>query len=517
MNWFHRLPLGSRMLLGFAVVAAIAAAVGLAGMAELVKADQRAAFLYEKKTLGVECASGAYGFYQRTRVKLRDAILASDRQHADKAAAELRFVEDSTDRMLDRYSKLLTNARDSELFAAHKTARKAFVSAVDSILALAVADHDQEATEAIWKAAPVVVAYDRATRDMMEYCIASAAEVARENHDRSRGTLVLLASLVCGGFLTALGLGLFVTRSVSMQVGGEPGYAADVVRKVSGGDLTVDVKVDPRLDRSLLWAVRQMVAHLGGVVREIGSSADALASAAKEVSSASQALSQSASQQASSVEETSSNVERITATVSRNAENARVTDEIAGRSATKAREGGTSVDRTVVAMREIASKIGVIDDIAYQTNLLALNAAIEAARAGEHGKGFSVVAAEVRKLAERSQAAAQEIGEVAKGSVRLAEEAGGALHELVPSIRDTADLIQEITSASKEQSSGLILIERSVAGLSQIAQSTASASEELSSTSEEMSANAARLQELVRFFRADGGISSHDPASEGQA
>jgi methyl-accepting chemotaxis protein len=207
------------------------------------------------------------------------------------------------------------------------------------------------------------------------------------------------------------------------------------------------------------------------------------------------------------VEETSASVEEISATVAQNAENAKVTDGIASKSASHAQEGGEAVGQTVSAMRQIAQKIGIIDDIAYQTNLLALNAAIEAARAGEHGKGFAVVAAEVRKLAERSQVAAQEIGSVAGSSVTLAERAGKLLDELVPSIKKTADLVQEISSASKEQTSGLGQINTSVSQLSQTTQSTASASEELSSTSEEMSSQALRLQETIRYFNT--GVESN--------
>ncbi|HET6719413.1 MAG TPA: methyl-accepting chemotaxis protein, partial [Rhodocyclaceae bacterium] len=173
--------------------------------------------------------------------------------------------------------------------------------------------------------------------------------------------------------------------------------------------------------------------------------------------------------------------------------------------ASQAQESGGAVTSTVDAMKRIADKIRIIDDIAYQTNLLALNAAIEAARAGEHGKGFAVVAAEVRKLAERSQVAAQEIGTVAKDSVKLAERAGALLDEMVPSIKKTSELVQEITAASQEQSSGVGQINNAMGQLNAATQQNASASEELAATAEEMGGQAAQLRELMEFFRIDQG------------
>ncbi|MDP2806080.1 MAG: methyl-accepting chemotaxis protein, partial [Gallionellaceae bacterium] len=187
------------------------------------------------------------------------------------------------------------------------------------------------------------------------------------------------------------------------------------------------------------------------------------------------------------------------------AENAKVTDGMASKAAQEAVDGGDAVKSTVTAMKQIAAKIGIIDDIAYQTNLLALNAAIEAARAGEHGKGFAVVAAEVRKLAERSQVAAREISEVAGSSVELAERAGKLLDAMVPSINKTSDLVQEITAASDEQSTGISQINGAMNQLSTTTQQNAAASEELAATSEEMSGQAEKLQQLMAFFSLNGG------------
>ena len=207
----------------------------------------------------------------------------------------------------------------------------------------------------------------------------------------------------------------------------------------------------------------------------------------------------------------------MTASVTQNTENAKVTDNMASKSAKEAGEGGDAVGKTVDAMKSIADKIGIIDDIAYQTNLLALNAAIEAARAGEHGKGFAVVAAEVRKLAERSQVAAQEIGELAGSSVKMAERAGHLLEEMVPSIQKTSDLVQEIASASQEQSSGVAQINNAMGQLNKATQQNASASEELAATAEELGGQAGQLQQLMEFFSVEQGFGARSVAHSAPA
>jgi methyl-accepting chemotaxis protein len=302
-------------------------------------------------------------------------------------------------------------------------------------------------------------------------------------------------------FIVAIGGAFLVTKSITRQLGGEPSYVTDVVSRIANGDLQIKVDVKFNDTSSMLFAVNAMVNKLSEIISSIRTSADNLSSASEEVSATAQSMSQGASEQAASVEETSASIEQMSASISQNTENAKVTDGMSSKAAKEADEGGKAVQQTVAAMKSIADKISIIDDIAYQTNLLALNAAIEAARAGEHGKGFAVVAAEVRKLAERSQVAAQEIGGVASNSVGLAEKAGKLLDEIVPSIKKTADLVQEISAASEEQSSGAAQINTAMEQLSQITQQSASASEELAATAEEMSSQAELLQDVISFFK----------------
>ena len=286
----------------------------------------------------------------------------------------------------------------------------------------------------------------------------------------------------------------------------------DVVRvmgAMSDGDLSKSIdKHYEGAFAELKEYCNNTVAKLAQVVSEVNGSAEALASASEEISATAQTLSQAASEQAAGAEETSASIEQMTASISANTENAKVTDGMASQAAKEAVEGGDAVRSTVAAMQQIAKKIQIIDDIAYQTNLLALNAAIEAARAGEHGKGFAVVAAEVRKLAERSQVAAQEIEQVASSSVELAEKAGRLLDQMVPNIRRTSDLVQEITAASEEQSAGVGQINSAVGQLSQTTQQNASSSEELAATAEEMSGQAEQLQSVMSFFKLDNGGSA---------
>ncbi|MHC1789427.1 methyl-accepting chemotaxis protein [Solidesulfovibrio sp.] len=335
---------------------------------------------------------------------------------------------------------------------------------------------------------------------LMAASLADAAKGEQEGEEASARARIISLSGIGLGVVMALLLGILIARMITRPI--LAGVRA--AEGLAAGDLNQTIDIDQKDEvGDLAAALRRMIEKLREVVGQVQSGAENVASGSEELSATTQSLSQGATEQAASVEEISSSMEEMAANIRQNADNAKQTEQIALKTASDAQNGGDAVAKTVTAMKQIAEKIGIIEEIARQTNLLALNAAIEAARAGEHGKGFAVVAAEVRKLAERSGNAAGEISELSSSSVQIAEKAGELLARIVPDIQRTAELIQEITASSVEQNAGAEQVNRAIQQLDQVVQQNASASEEMASTAEELSGQALQLQETVSYFRLD--------------
>jgi methyl-accepting chemotaxis protein len=413
-----------------------------------------------------------------------DALMDGSRRTAEDALARLERLSHE-----DAERRTIAEARRLVAEAAPRFAQvRQLVQAGDRDGATKAMERDLDpALDALETVATELT--ERASKE-----VERAAAAQDEAYARSRAVTVALLVLAV---LLAIAFAVPLVRSIAVPVA----EAAAAAERIAKGDLRASIEVGGADEVSTLQrAMKQMADTLAQIIGEVRSGADALAGASAQVSATAQALSQGTGEQAASVEETTSSLEEMSASITQNAESSRATEAMAKEGARNAEESGRAVTETVGAMKSIAERISIIEEIAYQTNLLALNAAIEAARAGEHGKGFAVVATEVRKLAERAQKAAKEIGALAGTSVKVAERSGQLIGELVPAIRKTADLVQEVAAASAEQSAGVGQVSKAMGTVDQVTQRNASAAEELSSTAEEMASQSEALQHLMGFF-----------------
>ncbi|HEY0096121.1 MAG TPA: methyl-accepting chemotaxis protein, partial [Archangium sp.] len=454
------------------------------------------------------------------RIAQLEHILATNPAQMEDAEDDLERELQSLGETFVRYQPLITSERERKHYEEFKRLWESYLRDHPRLMLLSRQNQDAEAMALVLGS---MFTDFKALSDKLDELVV----INREGSDQaaSRATQAYAAARVwiLGVLLGSASFGLLLCLLLARIISRPLVDAVAVADRIAEGDFTVRISAETEDETGrLLAAMQRMVGKLAQVMGEVREGASALSSASSQVSSSSQSLSQGTSEQASSVEETTTSLEQMTASISQNRDHGRQMEQMAVQGARDAEEGGRAVKETVAAMGSIAEKISIIEEIAYQTNLLALNAAIEAARAGEHGKGFAVVATEVRKLAERSRTAAKEISGLATGSVKVATRSGQLLEELVPSIRKTADLVQEVVAASAEQASGVAQMNKAMGLVDQVTQRNASASEELASTAEELSAQAEALQRLVSFFRVGddserGGFHPSDRSPAGFA
>ncbi|MBF0139993.1 MAG: hypothetical protein HQL74_06915 [Magnetococcales bacterium] len=409
----------------------------------------------------------------------------------------LKLIKDYNDRQEYWHKERLNPELVALIEKAHKPAVALFAIVHEKFIKTVQAGDVAQNRPLVEEMQVLFDAHRKAIQDVATYTTRLTESVEKEAKGKVSQAIVVIITSSIAAILLGIFIALLVTRSITIPMTTCSGMLA----RLSGGDLTIGCTL-VRKDElgQLASAISTVAMKLREVMGNVTTTASQVSLGSDEISSSAQRLSQGTTEQAASIEETSSAMEEMTANISQNTDNANTTQNIAQRAASDAEKGGEAVGEAVKAMKEIASKIGIIEEIARQTNLLALNAAIEAARAGEHGKGFAVVAAEVRKLAERSQTAAGEIGHLSSSSVSVAERAGGIINQLVPDIKKTAELIQEIAASSQEQNQGASQINLAIQQLDQVIQQNAGASEEMAATAEELSAQAGMLSQAIAFF-----------------
>jgi methyl-accepting chemotaxis protein len=506
---FKNMQIGKRLGLGFGIIIVLLIGIVITGYWGVNSMSDATIKMIQGDATISEHAARARANVNALRRYEKDLFINIG-DKAKEADYQKKWQEqhDHLIKRMDDLDKVVTDSHEKDEVKTMRAELANYDAGMKKVLTLIAAGSIKDA-----KAANAAV---NEVKDQIHKMEENAKQLAEESNarmdkqegmfaERAKHTNSIMFVLSLMAVVLSIVVTVIITRSITVPVA----VGAAVAKKLSEGDLSAEIKIDSKDEIGrLMEAMKVMVDKLRNVVVDVKTAADNVASGSEQLSSGAQQMSQGTTEQAASTEEASSSIEEMNATIKQNADNAQQTEKIALKSASDARESGQAVSQTVSAMKDIAQKISIIEEIARQTNLLALNAAIEAARAGEHGKGFAVVASEVRKLAERSQSAAGEISQLSSSSVQIAEQAGEMLAKLVPDIQKTAELVQEITASSKEQSGGADQINSAIQQLNQVVQQNAGAAEEMASTAEELSSQADQLQATISFFRIDGSASS---------
>jgi methyl-accepting chemotaxis protein len=498
MNW-QNWKIGTRLGLLFGSLLLCLVAFGALGLTWLGSLNSNTVATLEQRYGTVELTHQTIEHsVDNARITLQ-LFETSDEQQEKKLMDQNDFISHEISKNTQEIESRLSTKEERDLFATVMNNRQNYINAREKSKKLLKDKKREQALEVLADEVIPALGIYRASWNKFIGLQANAAEQSVSDSARAYTVgrqLALIVMLVT--LLLAAAAAVAVTQSITIPIKDVVSHA----QRIANGDLTKEIRVTNSSETGKLQeSMQEMTGKLTRIISDVREGSSAVASAAQQLSSSAQSLSQGTSEQAASVEETSSSLEEMNASITQNAEYSRKMEQMAVGGARTAEESGKAVEDTVEAMKQIATKISVIEDIAYQTNLLALNAAIEAARAGDQGRGFAVVAAEVRKLAERSQVAAQEISGLATKSVNVAERSGTLLKELVPAIKKTAELMQDVAAASKEQSAGVAQINKAMSQVDTVTQRNASSAEELSSTSEELAAQSEQLSQLMTFFR----------------
>ncbi|RIV80124.1 methyl-accepting chemotaxis protein [Aurantiacibacter xanthus] len=507
-----QMTLKAKLAAAFSAILLLTAILGGVGITQISSVNNQSTVIAENWMPSIDAIHKINTATSDLRVKEFRHVVSTTAADMNAAEQDMTEILSRMEEDRKKYDALIASDEERAIYDEFGQQFDQYMKAHDAIIALSRQNQNEAASQALASSLQLYDAYSATLMKLVKLNVDGGRKASAEANEIYSNARMLFIALIVLALVVGVAAALLVTRSVLRQLGGEPNYAREIMREIADGNLTVDV-VTKQGDRdSLLAAVAVMVDRLKDVIGKTSRASDNVASGSQELSASSEQLSQGATEQASAAEQASASMEEMAANIRQNAENAAQTEKIAQQSSSAAEQSGIAVDKAVIAMRTIAEKISIVQEIARQTDLLALNAAVEAARAGEHGRGFAVVASEVRKLAERSQSSAAEISAVSTDTVAAATEAGEMLTKLVPDIRRTAELVAEISAACREQDIGSAQINEAIQQLDKVTQQNASASEQISTTSEELAGQAEELQTSIAYFTVEEDGAGHGPA-----